>query len=272
MTRIYRPRPRLEINFPLVEPPVEVTAFNQRVLGLAKTGFVGLRNFDLGVVESLGAFVANDTTGQPKYWLSSPVKVPLWNDAAEAVPGLPGVPVIFGNPEDVNQDIKLPYVQVTRDDISPAMERWGQGYQQYRAPADGAIPFSTTLPNGKVVNGYDRVEIVAQAIPFDLTYTISVKARYRGAPGQRNSVNAIFGHVLRMYPPYGKINVVDSIGDLRSYEAFNEGISNLDNVVEVQDRTLGFAITVRVEGELDLKDPQTSQTVRHPLTLQLQQL
>jgi hypothetical protein len=163
-------------------------------------------------------------------------------------------------------------VEVRRDDIAQAMERWMPGTQQYRAPADGAQPLSVTLPNGVTVTGYDRMEIVAQAIPFDITYTISVKARYRGAPGQRNQVNGLFANVLRRYPPYGKINVVDSIGDLRSYEAFNEGISNLDNIVEVQDRTLGFAITLRVEAELDLKDPYTVQTVRHPLTLQLQQL
>ena len=273
MTRVYRPRPppipALQSRFPKA-PASEQASLEQRVLGLAKTGFVGIRNFDQGVVESLGAFLADDKNGQPKYWIK-----PFsgeWGDNAKGIPELPGVPVFFANPEDVNQDMKLPFVEVRRDDISPAMERWAQGNQQYRAPADGARPISVTLPDGRIITGYDRVEIVAQAIPYDITYTISVKARFRGAPGQRNQVNGIFGHVLRMYPPYGKINVVDSIGDVRGYEAFNEGISNLDNIVEVQDRVLGFAVTVRVEAELDSKDVHTAQTVRHTLTPQLYRL
>lgn len=260
--RVFRPRPvaRIVRQFPQPEPPAADVAYEQRWLGLAKTGFVGLRNFDQGVVETTGAFVEEDKNGQPKYWLKP--KAPLWGDKAEGLPELPGVPVVFANPEDVNQDMKFPFVLVTRAEISPAMARWSLGYQQYRAPADGAVPFTTTLPNGKVVNGYDRMEIVAQAIPYDITYTITIKARFRGAPGQRNQVNAIFGHILRRFPPYGTIDVVDSIGDLRKYQAFNESISNLDNITEVQDRVIGFQLMVRVEAELDLNDPYTAQTVR----------
>jgi len=179
--------------------------------------------------------------------------------------GYQGVPVVFANSEDVNTDFKLPYILVKRDDWSPANERWMPGAVQYRAPADGARLLRATGPQGQVKTGWDRMEQLAQAIPYDITYTISVSGRFRGA-GQRNNANALFKHVLRTFPPYGWMWLTDSIGDMRSYEAFNEGISDLDNIVDVQDRTLGQAITLRVEGELDLKDPVSVQTVRTPLT------
>ncbi len=120
--------------------------------------------------------------------------------------------------------------------------------------------------------GFDRMEQLGQATPYDIQYTISVLARHRGAPTQRNQVNALLQSVLRTYPPYGKVDVIDSIGDRRGYEAFNEGIANLDNINEVTERQLGYAITLRVEAELDLKDPITVQTVKRPLTLRLRKL
>lgn len=260
--RVFRPRPvpRIVRQFPVIEPTAAENAYEQRWLGLAKTGFVGLRNFDQGLVETTGAYVEPDKNGQPKYWLKPGRH--LWGDKAEGLPEMPGVPVVFANPEDVNQDMKFPFVLVTRADISPDMERWSLGYQQYRAPADGAVPFTTTLPNGAIVNGYDRMEIVPQAIPYNITYSITIKARFRGAPGQRNQVNGIFEHILRKFPPYGTIDVVDSIGDLRKYQAFNESVSNLDSITEVQDRVIGFQMLIRVEAELDLNDPYTAQTVR----------
>lgn len=245
-------------------------AFNQRLDGLSQTGTVGIRNFDEGVVLTLGAFEAPDGQGMPKYWINTDSGA--FGGVTCATPGNPGVPVIFGNPEDVVQSVTYPLVLVQRLDISPAMERWHSGAQQYRAPGKGAVPFVATWPSGSVARGFDRMEILPQAIPYDIMYQISVRARFRGAPGNRNQVNALFGHVMRVFPPYSKIDVVDSIGDLRGYEAFNEGISNIDVIAEVQDRTLGMALTIRVEGELDLKDPQTVPTVRRVPVLNTKKL
>lgn len=237
--------------------------------GTPRTGTVGIRNFDEGVVTTLGGFIANDSQGLPKYWLK--IDSGPGGDVACGPPGAPGIPIVFAVPEDVLQDYKEPLILVRRDDIAAAMDRWQPAGVQYRAPGYGAIPFIASTPYGPIT-GFDRMEMVAQATPFDITYTVQVRARYRGATGQRNQANAMFAHVLRIYPPYGKVNVVDSIGDLRGYEAFNEGISNIDTVGEVTERELGFSITLRVEAELDLKDPQTVQTVKHPLTITGRQL
>jgi hypothetical protein len=249
---------------PIVAAPnAETSAFQTRVAGDARTGFVELRDFDRGVIETLRAFIAKDGQGLPKYWIN--VENNLFDQGSSGPPGLPGVPVFFANPEDVNQALQFPFVEIRRDDISPAMERWHGAAQQYRVPALGALPQIVTLRNGTQLSGYDRMEMLEQALPYDITYTISVKARYRGAQGktvaQRNQVNAVFGYVLRIYPPYCEVDVRDSAGDIRGYNAFNEGIANLDAIAEVQDRVLGFALTLRVEAEIDSKLPKTETTV-----------
>lgn len=188
-----------------------------------------------------------------------------------APPGLPGTPIVFAFPDDALKDFKLPYILVRRDDIASAMERWQPTATQYRAPTPGALPVSVTVGT-TVLEGFDRMERLDQADPYDIMYTISIKAKFRGASGNRGTVNALFNHVLRTFPTYGKVDVKDSIGDWRGYEAFNEGIANLDVVNDIQDRELGFAITLRVEGELDLKDPVTRKTVKQPLTIRTNRL
>lgn len=239
-------------------------SFRRRLLGLEQTGTVGIRNFDEGMVLTLGAFVEDNEQGVPKYWVK--VNSGEGGDVVCGPPGSPGVPVVFAIPEDTTQDFKYPFILVQRSDITAAMERWQPAATQYRAPAKGALPASVTTPFG-TVSGFSKMEQLAQAIPFDITYTVQVRGRYRGSTGQRNQVNGLFAHVLRIFPPYGKVNVIDSIGDLRGYEAFNEGIANLDQAGEVGDRELGYALTIRVEAELDLKDPVTIQTVKRPLTI-----
>ena len=246
-------------------------ALNRRLFGKDRTGTVGIRDFDEGVVLTLGGFIATDGRGLSKYYTT--INSGPGGDVACGPPGTPGVPIVFAYPEDVLQSYQDPFILVRRDEIAAAMERWQPAGVQYRAAGLGAIPFIATAPvTGLSAMGFDRMEQLGQAIPFDITYTISVRARYRGATGQRNQANAMFAHVLRIFPPYGKLNVVDSIGDLRGYEAFNEGIANIDTVGEITERELGFALTVRVEAELDLKDPITVHTVKRPLTVRSRRL
>lgn len=248
----------------------EDDAFKRRVAGLARTGIVGLRDFDVGVIDTIAGVnrLENDDTKV------GPIGIYVTQVPGVCPPdGYPGIPIVFANPEDVTTPYKMPFINVRRDDLSAAMERWHPSGQQYRAPGEGALPVTVKAPGGQVLTGFDRYEELSQAIPYDITYTISVKGRFRGAGNlaQRNNMNALFQYVHRIFPPYGKIDVVDSIGDLRSYEAFNEGIANLDGVGEVQDRILGMAITLRVEAELDLRDPFTARSVKS-LTLRARRL
>lgn len=253
----------------------------QRVLGKAAAGQVGIRNFDEGVVQTLGAEIYDIQTGKgftSNYFIATDKIQPV-----RPAPGLPGIPITFSHPEDIWERYRQPVIVIRRDDISPSMSRWHPGMVTYRTPAEGANPVEVTLPTGNTVQGFDRYEQKQQAVPFDLTYTITILARYRGkgpippkdtptgfkgAEGSpRNQVNRILDYCLRIYAPYAQVFVRDSLGDRRKYSAFMEAVSHLDEVPEITERVLGFALTLRVEAELDLSDPTTHRAVTTPLTV-----
>lgn len=238
-----------------MEPKAAQDAWERRSAGKDRTGTVGLRDFDMGVVETLRAFVQDDN-----YFVSI--------NGVEPPPGMPGVPVTFAFPEDIFEKYRIPVIIVQRDEIAPAMQRWHPGTLQYRTPAEESLPVSVQW-NAMTLNGFDRYEQLQQSCPFDISYTITVQARLRGAPaGTRNMANKVFEYVLRVYQPYSSVvRVRDSVGDLRSYEAFMEGTSNLDKIDGVTERMLGFALNLRVEAELDLLDPETYRAVSKTLTI-----
>jgi len=254
-----------------------------RELGLAPGGEVGLRNFDQGVVTTLGATLYGSDTGRghlSNYYISSGI-LPV-----EPPPGVPGVPVTFSHPEDIWERYRVPVIVVRRDEFVPAMSRWHPGMVVWRGPAPGAKEARVVYDEGTrgevVLLGYDRYMQQEMAVPFDITYTVSIYARNRGkgpippkgtptgftgAEGSpRNQVNRMTDYVLRRLPPYGQITVIDSVGDTRGYYSFMEGLASLDEVEGVRERVLGFAITVRVEAELNLSDPIVCSAVTSALT------
>lgn len=241
--------------------PAAIEAYESRERGEDQPGIVTLRDFDQGVVETLGAHVEDQ-----RYWLSLP--------GVDPPPGKPGILVTFSFPEAEFKSYVIPLILIRRDDISPANERWHSYHQAYRTPAKTArkvkFPIDNTHYSGR--EGFDQKEIGLQPIPFDITYTISILSHYRGALGQRGQVQAILHHVLKTYPPFTRVILKDSLGDLRHYFAFMEGTSVLDDHPEISERVIGFGVTLRVEAELDLFDPQVVRTVTKPLTLNLSKL
>jgi hypothetical protein len=252
------------VGSPNITPPysdAETQAYLRRTRGEDQVGTVSIRDFDQGIIETMGAFVEDQ-----RYWLSIP--------GIDPPPGRPGVLVTFSYPETEFKSFVVPLVLIRRDDISPAMERWHPGTEAYRTPPATALPVK--LPDDDTVHankeGHDRREVGVQAMPFDISYTISVLAHYRGAPGQRGQVQAIFHHVLKTYGPYSTVLLYDSLGDPREYHTFTESTSVLDEHSEIADRIIGLAISLRVEAELDLYEPSTFKTVTQPLTINLRQL
>jgi hypothetical protein len=187
---------------------------------------------------------------------------------------MPGVPIVFAFPEDVFEKYDFPLIVVRRDDIAPAMSRWHPGALQYRAIGINAHQVVTSSnpgnPDAPDLIGFDSVEELQQAVPYDITYTISVYARNRG--NGTNQANSVLNTILRTYQPYCAVGVTDSLGDGRTYEAFQESISHLDEVPEVVDRVIGFAVTLRIEAELDLNDPETKLTVTQLAQINTSQL
>ena len=223
-----------------------------RKLGRSRTGTVSLRDFDEGVAITLGAEILPGPVGTkdkdgnlstvPSYFIPrNKIEVP-------PAPGLPGIQVTFAFPEDVFRTYRVPMIVIRRDDFTPAMARWEPGTNQYTAPSATA-----SQVNSRVGVVYNRLEWLQQATPFDISYSIQVLGRDRSA---LLSANKLLLYVLRRFPPVGSgLLLRDSLKDWRSYEAFMEGTSSLDTVPEITERVIGFAVSVRVEGELDLLDP-----------------
>ena len=236
---------------------VHSTALRERQSGKARTGAVTLRDFDQGVVETLGAKVIEDRyiiTGVPN---------------VDAPPGLAGVPVVFAHPEEVFQTHKIPVIEVRRDDVSPAMNRWHPGTIHYRVPAQGAQKVAAAIPGTGMVTGYDSYEEQQQACPFDLLYSINIIAKNRQYMA---SAQQLLAYVLKIYQPYCGVWVKDSVGDWRSYEAFLESVAPMDEAADVAERVIGFALSLRVEAELDLNEPFKSKAITKLPTLRTKSL
>lgn len=237
-------------------------ALRRRLFGLDRNGIVTLRDYDRGIVETLGATVQTLADDVPRYFVNvANVTGP---------PGWPGVPVIFQWPEDTVDHERTPFIMVRRLNIDPDLVRYHPGSIQYRAPSTGARrvqwkPYPQN-PDSTYRDGFSDYEARIQATPFEIQYNIVIAARHRGAPDQKSQVNALLFHVMRVYPPYGVVNVKDSLEDVRGYECFNEGVRTNDTVQEIQNRYPGFEVNLRVEAELDLSDPVNSISVQQSLT------
>ena len=248
---------------PYYGPEDEVRAERERAYGLARQGVVRLRDFHEGVVKTLGAKLLPLPEKGPNnkhYFL-------LLDGIDCSDAGLPGIPIFFSYPEDVFEKYKIPLVMIRFDGMDPAMDRWHPGMVTYRVPARGATQVAGNPSR------FNRYEIQQQAPPYDLNYTVVIEARHRGIKGgQKNQALLILQHVLSIYQPYTSIDVVDSVGDTRSYYAETSGVTPEDEVFDVADRTIGFSIPLRVTGELDAREAREVAAVTQPLGINLGQL
>ena len=120
---------------------------------------------------------------------------------------------------------------------------------KYRAPAPGAS--EVTVEYGSMeLTGYDKYEMQPAAWPYDIPYTITVEAN-----GERARTNAqvMLRHCMSIFGPYGIVTVYDEDGAERKYNVFGEGPSDLSSVSDVRDRTIIYALSLRVAGELDVQ-------------------
>ncbi|MBK9390498.1 MAG: hypothetical protein IPN68_09990 [Bacteroidetes bacterium] len=215
-----------------------------------KTGEVGVRDFDLGVLSTLGA--TPDTQG---LFADSDFKKNIANFNAQdfcykiVVPGSSGsgaVPVYFAQPDAPYRKKYFPLIVVSRDEFSPALQRWmSVGQLEYRAGEAGSY-----IVAGNGVSGFTQYMSKIQAMPYDFIYTISVFDRYE------NTIQPVLMKVLQSFPPVGKLFVKDSLGLQRTYEVYQEGgVSSQHEIVDAAQRIRGYSITIRVEGEIDLVTP-----------------
>lgn len=211
-----------------------------------RTGQVFIEDFDVGLAETFG---------------SELVSVELDGEVAEVyalrVLGVTGpdeyhglIPVYMGEPEDTYSESRLPQIVISRGSIQPAMARWFGGGHEYAVPAHG----SSEVTSSGGVRGPSRVEIKAWTRPFDLSYDVHIRARFRA------QADRILRHVGRHLWAYGQVYVRDSEGDERGYYAFVDSYENLAEISDIADRMHGHTVPVRVEGELDFEEPFVAPT------------
>jgi hypothetical protein len=220
-------------------------AYRDREFGRAPNGEVTVTDFDRGMVVALGGVI----------YEVGPEEIPGYYAAVvgvEPAPGLPGVQIIFGNPDDAFANYLLPQFVITRNDVTPAMARFHPGTMKYRAPKPGEQAVQITGPGGVVKTGYRKMVQQEGAIPYDIGYTLTISHERRGI--QRDFGMKMLRHAMRRFTPYFTIVVMDSINDQRIYFGTAEAATSNDELLDVADRMIGWTVSLTVEAELDFLD------------------
>lgn len=205
-------------------------------------GTVDLRSWDTGCMKTLGAEVA-------EYVVDGESRAIYLVDIPEIKSGLDNlgdkIPCFFDTPEDVYQEFVLPCFVFKRNDMTPAFDRAAWYGWVARVPSKGAN--KVVLPDGR--EGYDRYDNQWRATPFDISYDLIVYARRR-----QESVMMLMYVLRHLIPPWFIFKVIDSLGDVREYDAGEMSISNTSELADIADRTLGWTVSFMVRGEIDLHD------------------
>lgn len=215
--------------------------------GETRGGLMFLRNYDEGIVRTMGARLARteNTAGfGENYFL-------IGLEGASQPPDAPGIPIYFGTGEDVFNEFRLPAILVTRGGIEPALQRYHPHKVQYRAPAPGARRITL---GGRV--GWTKYVERAQSIQLDLVYTVRVFARRYGGGGISKDGNAIFEYLAQIWHPHAAVQCVDTAGYRRAYYA-SVTYGTEDEVVDVTMRTVGHSFDITIQADLDYNPEKT---------------
>lgn len=218
-----------------------------------KVGSVGVREFDLGVVQTMGCIPDLTDRNAPCYVLPEPGESSLSQSCSTTASSEAAqrVKVFFSQPEQIFRLKIYPFITINRDEMTPSTTRYmGVEQMDYRKGVSG----TQATAFGK--QGFTEYENKLSAQPYDFVYTISIFDRYEAG------AQAILHRVLKLFPPIGRLNVIDSLGVSRSYDAYMEGgVVSLQEAIDPVTRVRGYAITLRVEGEIDLTEPYTTGAV-----------
>lgn len=217
-----------------------------------RTGQVFLENFDVGLARTLGGEL---------------IEIQLDGESVQSyavrIEGVPGpadyqglIPILFNPPEDVYERNLLPQIVIGRAALTTAMERWLNPFgREYMVPAAG----SKTVTNSRGQSGPDKVEIkYSYAAPFDIDYDVHLRTKLRS---HGDTMLAFMLGILWPDGP-GQLRLTDSEGEERGYYAFINAVQPLDDIGDISDRMMGHLISLRVEGELDVRKPSVHRTAR----------
>lgn len=215
-------------------------------------GTVDLRDVDLACFTTIDATVATytidgDVRGQYV------VDIDRLDSGIERFDGK--VPVYIDSSEDTHQDFVLPCFVFKRNSMTPAFDRHPYACTVARAPARDATP----IYDGDEIVGYSSYVNQVRADQYDFSFDLNIYAR-RGA-----SSNLLVGHVMnRFRPPWFSFKVIDSIGDVREYDAGDVSYSNMSELADIADRTVAWTCSFTARVEIDTFDDIASPAMYDP--------
>ena len=201
-----------------------------------RTGDIDLIDWDKAVAIHLGGVL------HPKGLWVLPVRdvIPARRQGEFKRKRVRAVPIFYQDPEPHVIKATLPQIKILNDSADPDETRRFTGTVAYRCPAPG----SPIVSAGGVL-GAQQWEQKDQEPPFNLTYTIEVRAR------TRTMARVLSAVVLKRFPLRGGISVTDSLDVERRYTTYLEsGPTDLGELNSVVERIMGYSITFRIEGAL----------------------
>ncbi len=225
---------------------------------MAEFGTLGFKDFDRGVVITLGSELVDleiDGDIRQAYAIDCPglLEYPDGDNLPEELRPLPAfpdgmVPVFFVFPEEVFQPYILPCIVVRRGDMTPNFDRapWF-GYQN--KPAADAVTKAVKI-NGAWVTGPSKTVTREHAVPFDIGYEVQSYARL-----QNDEVRLLTCILKKMRPPWFSVVVFDSEDCRGVFDAGPVAVSDVSELAEVADRTIGHSVSFDVRADIHLDDP-----------------
>lgn len=206
-------------------------------------GTLTLRDWDAGVLLTMGSETVRYTVDGDQR-SANVIRVPgVLSNLANLDNA---VPVLFWTPEDAYQDYLLPCFTVKRNSMEPAFNRHAWYEWVARGPAKDAKEI--ILSDG--TKGYDKYENQWRGSQFDISYDVQVLAR------RQEESNRMLMYALRCFMIPGFVfKVIDSLGDVREYDAVDVSVSETSELADIADRTVGWTISFTVRAEIDLHDP-----------------
>lgn len=215
-------------------------------------GTLSIRDWDIGCYITLGSEIVTytidgDTRGQ--------YVVDITGIDSEITRFQNKVPVFFDAPEDPYQDFILPSFVFKRNSFRVAFDRQPYAGTVARGPSHDAIP--VTLPTGET--GWSKYEVQRRGDPYDISYDLNIYGR------RRVEANLMLAHVMRvMRAPWFEFKVVDSLGDVRYYDAGEMDISNTSELADIADRIQSETFSFMVHAEIDTFEDVVSPAMVDP--------
>jgi hypothetical protein len=212
-------------------------------------GTVAPRDFDMGCILTIGAtlvYYPVDGSTRAAYVLD----IPAINSEMERYGNK--IPVFFDSPSDPYSDFVIPSLVFKSPSFTPAPERMPHCGLVAVAPAIGQDPITI---GG--VTGYARNELQVRADCYDMAFDLNVYTRRRQ---ELNYLKLALMKIMKI--PMFNFEVVDSLGDVRYYDAKEISWANTAELADIADRSTSETVSFTVEGEIDVFDPIEMPTVQ----------